>query len=289
MAGSSLGPRVVLNYRNEWSALNKAFLTYSVSYDEHVNKINSGFGLQIVSDNAANKIYNTTIISGIYNYQLLINKETAFRLGFSASYIQRRIDFSKLLFLDQFNSSTALPDFPTLENVVDYTKKSNLDVGLGFLVYGKKAYMGLGVKHVSQPNESFYKDNKSLLPTRISLNIGAEIKTKRNGNTYISPNAMFALQGKFRQIQSHVLIIKGPVILGMGIRNSFKNNDATIFYVGIKKGVLKTVYSYDNTISSLRGRSGGTHEISISVNYSDSKKASNKRNLKNSIACPLLF
>ncbi|HKK66993.1 MAG TPA: type IX secretion system membrane protein PorP/SprF, partial [Bacteroidales bacterium] len=44
-AGSDKCPRVNLNYRNQWPALGQTYVTYSLSYDQHVNAIQGGAGL----------------------------------------------------------------------------------------------------------------------------------------------------------------------------------------------------------------------------------------------------
>ena len=288
LAGTKIGPRIILNYRNQWPALNKAFTTYSVSFDQDFEKI-GGLSFQVMSDNQDNKIYTSLSVSGGYNYAIKLSKNTAIRLGLQASFLQKRIDWSSLLFRDQFSLGTALPTYSTGEQLPDYSKRTNLDVAGGFLLYSKKTYLGLAFKHITQPNESFYQSKKSALPTRIALNFGAEIKTKKNNRTYISPNVMYVVQGKFKQISAQMLINKEPLIVGLGLRHAIKNTDAVIFYFGIKVGVFKTIYSYDNTFSNLRGKTGGAHEISIAFNFADSKKEKRRRALKNSVECPTVF
>lgn len=288
-AGSAGGPRFIFNYRNQWPALNKAYNMYTVSYDQHINSINSGIGFQLLSDNQANGLYRQTGFSANYNYLLRISDKTGLRIGLKAGLQQYRIDWASLLFADQFDQSTAIPVTTTGEQLPSFTKKTLVDIGGGLLLYSKKFYIGFGVKHINQPNLTLYSSSRSALPIRFLTNIGVEIKTKRNGRTYISPNLMYAKQGTFNQIQGHLLIYRGPVIGGMGLRYASQNTDALVFYLGMKTGVFRTVYSYDNTYSNLRGKTGGAHELSVSLNFSESKKAAKRQRLKNSIDCPALF
>jgi len=289
MAGSATGPRFILNYRNQWPELQNAFITYAASYDQHINSASGGIGFQITDDAVANGIYNKLAITGEYNYLVKLNEKTALRAGFQASFLQTRIDWSKLLFGDQIDPATVLPLYSTTEQTPSFNKKSNIDIGAGLLIYSKKVYLGASFKHINQPDQSFYQDRKAPLPTRILINLGAEVKTKRNGKTYISPNVMFTSQGRFQEIVGYMMVIRGPVMLGLGLRNAFQNTDAMIFYAGIKTGIFKIMYSYDNTLSNLSGQTGGAHEISISLNLSEGDKANKKRNIKNSIQCPPLF
>jgi type IX secretion system PorP/SprF family membrane protein len=288
-AGASGGPRFVLNYRSQWPALSKAFVTYTASYDQHFSSINSGVGFQILSDKQANGLLKQTGVTGTYNYLLRVSNNTGLRMGFRAGMNQIRVEWSQLLFNDQFDQSTAQPINATGEQLPSITKKTMFDISLGALLYGKKAYAGIAVKHVNQPNLSLYQSTRSVLPVRFVANLGAEIKTKRNGRTYMSPNLMYSRQSTFSQIQGHLLFYRGPVILGAGLRVSNGGTDALSFYLGMKQGIFRTVYSYDNTYSNLRGKTGGAHELSISLNFSESKKAAKKRRLQNSIECPALL
>src|SRR5262245_8045525 len=49
-AGSAHCPRINLNYRNQWPALQGQFITASVSYDQQIPSISSGIGLLALSD-----------------------------------------------------------------------------------------------------------------------------------------------------------------------------------------------------------------------------------------------
>src|SRR4051812_34004613 len=64
MAGSARCPRIALNYRNQWPSLQGTFVTYSASYDQHVDGLSGGLGLLAVSDKAGEGTINTTNISG---------------------------------------------------------------------------------------------------------------------------------------------------------------------------------------------------------------------------------
>lgn len=97
---------------------------------------------------------------------------------------------------------------------------------------------------------------------------------------------MLTTQAKFTQVQGNVIFNATPVLFGIGYRNAIRNSDAIVFFAGIRKGVFKTVYSYDNTYSNIRGKSGGAHELSLILNFSEGKKAASKRLLKNSLDCP---
>lgn len=78
-AGSVRCPRLALNYRNQWPGLNKTFITLSASYDQHVEALSGGLGLIIMNDKAGNGTLNTSTFSGIYSYNLNINRNFSIR------------------------------------------------------------------------------------------------------------------------------------------------------------------------------------------------------------------
>jgi type IX secretion system PorP/SprF family membrane protein len=167
--------------------------------------------------------------------------------------------------------------------------RSYFDIGSGVLVYSKKVFFGIAVKHLTQPTISFYEAGKSLLPIRFAANLGYEFKKKKKSKNYFAPNILYVQQGRFQQINIGGYLGTGALTLGLALRHNFTNADALILSAGIKKGVFKTAYSYDPTISNLRGKSGGAHELSLAFNLGDSKKAERKRNLKRFTECPSIF
>ena len=82
-AGAQRCPRVCLNYRNQWPALTGTFVTYTASYDQHVDPI-GGLGLLVLQDKAGESTLTTTNVSGIYSYQLNVTREFSIRLGLKA-------------------------------------------------------------------------------------------------------------------------------------------------------------------------------------------------------------
>ena len=89
-AGSDRCPRFSLNYRNEWPALESTYITYSASFDQHVDAVEGGLGLHIMQDYEGDGAISTTFISGMYSYTVPVNRKFSITGGFQVSYIQRR-------------------------------------------------------------------------------------------------------------------------------------------------------------------------------------------------------
>ena len=93
-AGTAKCPRVCLNYRNQWPAISGTFVTYSASYDQHIDGISGGLGLLVTKDEAGLATLNTTNVSAIYSYQLHITREFSMKFGFQADRKSTRLNSS---------------------------------------------------------------------------------------------------------------------------------------------------------------------------------------------------
>lgn len=285
-AGVGIGPRFIANFRNEWPSLNNAYTTYSVSYDQNIEKINGGIGLSAFSDQQGNGLYSNLQFTGFYSYQFKMNKNYALKAGFSTSYSQLKIDYAKFIFTDMIDPNSVSVTQATGEDAPFYQTKSYVDFGAGFLIFSKKLFFGVGIKHITQPNISFYSGTKSTLPVRYAVHFGYEFKKNKRSKSFFAPNFLLVQQGRFRQINAGIMTGAGVLIAGLNYRYTVKNPDALSLIFGVKKGVFKTAYSYDITTSGLRGNSGGTHEISITVNLGDQKNREKERRQKRYTECP---
>jgi type IX secretion system PorP/SprF family membrane protein len=267
-AGSVHCPRICLNYRNQWPALTGTFITSSASFDMQIAEISSGIGLLVLSDNAGEGTLNTTDISGLYSFQLTINREFSIRFGAQATYKQRKLDWDKLTFGDMIDPRYGFI-YPTLEQRPT-TTKSLTDFSTGILAYSTRLFGGVAVHHLTEPEESFIKPAPgSTLPMKITAHAGAIIPTQggRNEEVYFSPNILYQLQRDFQQLCLGAYLVKPPLVGGLWYRQAGKNGDSFQALVGLQHGIFKMGYSYDITISTLAAASAGSHEVSMSVTF----------------------
>jgi len=280
-AGHGYAPFFSLNYRNQWPSL-RAYTTYSASYDQYLDYLNSGFGVMIMADDAGDGLLKMTKISGVYAYRLKINDDFWVKLGAEGSVVQARLDWDRLVFLDQIDVrngpiSPGGTPYPTEEERPDDVTNTYFDASAGVLAYSKFFYGGFAIKHLNTPNESFLNINNNLnggLPLRYTVHAGAEFQlspgNKRKGGAFISPNILWVRQGDFGQLNVGAYAGLGMVFGGVWYRNAQSNSDAVIALVGVQKGIFKIGYSYDVTVSNrLSSESGGSHEISVSFRFKE--------------------
>lgn len=284
-AGTARCPRLVMNYRNQWPQLSGNFVTMCASYDQHIQTIQGGIGLIVLNDRAAQGTLNTTTFSGIYSYQQAITRKFSVKAGLQATYLQKSLDWSKLTFGDMID-----PRKGFIYNTNDVPRGGSVravDFSAGILGFSDKIYGGFAVHHLNEPNESLIIGT-SRLPMKYTAHIGAVIpieKKSKDHDAKLSPNILYRRQGEFQQLNMGLYVSKGPLVAGLWFRGLLfgtSYRDAFIATVGIQTDVVRFGYSYDVTISELTPSTGGSHEVSLGINFECRQKKKKFR----TIACP---
>lgn len=284
-AGTARCPRVNMNYRNQWPSLSGTFVTTSVSYDQHVETIQGGLGLLVMNDRAAQNTLNTLNVSGIYSYQQPISKKFSIKAGLQATYFQKSLDWSRLTFGDMIDPRKGF--IYETADVPRGGRVSNVDFSAGLLGFSDKFYGGFAVHHLNEPNESLIV-GVSRLPMKFTVHAGAKIpiqKRRKDAEANISPNILYRRQGEFQQLNLGMYVNKGPLVAGVWFRGLLfgeRYRDSFITTIGIQTDVIRIGYSYDVTISELTPSTGGSHEISMQINFDCRKKKVKFR----TIQCP---
>ncbi len=290
LAGSDYCPRITLNYRNQWPQLPAAFVSSSASYDQYVDFISGGVGVQFQYDKSGEAGLRQFYLSGMYAYRLDIADRWQASMALEAAYGQRGVSWDDLIFASRIDpaSGNLLPAEPSPDNFrgnVNY-----VDFSTGFVIgYDEKFFVGGAVHHLTTPDIAFFSDGEYKLPMKITIHAGANIesggsrgyRSSQPGFT-ISPNILYQQQGDFRQLNVGTYFTLAPFVGGLWYRHAFENPDAVIVLLGLQYNNLKFGYSYDYTVSSLAIASGGAHEISAGWLFDCNKKSKRSRAIK----CP---
>ena len=102
-AGNTYAPHITMNYLNQWPSLDKAYVTYSLAYDQFLPSLNIGYGLSLLADEAGNGLLSTNKISGFFAYRLQVKRDFFLKFGVEASGVQARYNWNKFVFLDQID------------------------------------------------------------------------------------------------------------------------------------------------------------------------------------------
>tara|TARA_B110000459_G_scaffold203317_1_gene259362 strand:+ start:10428 stop:11444 length:1017 start_codon:yes stop_codon:yes gene_type:complete len=278
-AGADYCPRVSLNYRNQWPGISGSFVTTSASYDQHIDALNGGVGLLVWDDRAGEGTLTTTNVSGIYSYVIPVTRKFSIRAGIQATWAQKSLNWSKLTFGDQIHSRRGFI-FQTKEEQRSETA-NYVDFSAGLVGYSEKAFGGISVNHLTEPEESVVQ-GESPLPRKYTIHGGLNIplneRSTRGPKTFISPNLIAQLQGKALQVNLGMYLSRGPLLAGLW----YRYNESVIALLGLKTGIMKFGYSYDITVSKLTNTTAGSHEVSLGFQFNCKPK---KRSFR-TISCP---
>ncbi len=287
LTGLVAAPVVTLNYRNQWPNIPDAYTTFSAAYSQYLPRLHSGLGLRAEGDIAAGGLYTGVRIGLFYAYDIRFRDDLYIRLGLEGAFVNKRINWQKLIFLDQLNVATGTLNAQGTPNISNEKMLSNsntyFDMSLGGVVNTKYFYAGFTAKHFNVPKERFIgsEEGNDELPVAFSFHAGSEFRlTRRNKigtRAFLSPNVLFLKQQKFHQINVGAYLRYGIILGGIWFRHTFTNSDAVIFMAGIQKGIFKIAYSFDWTVSSLGMRTGGAHEIALLFNFGSNSSSSQNR------------
>ena len=281
LAGSTGCPRIVSNYRNQWPQLTGNYITSAVAYDSYVKSISGGLGIIALHDMQGQATIQTSMIGGVYSYNLKVNRKFSIMVGARAAYFQKFLDWDKLTFGDMIDPRRGFI-YQTGDVPRGNGRRGFFDVSAGAVGFGKNYYFGIAAHHLNRPDESMILGT-SRLPMRITGHAGAEIKLGPRGRytntTSILPNIIYQYQNGFQELNIGTYIKYGDFTVGAW----YRNRDAFILLFGVNFEKFKLGYSYDLTVSKLgNGISGGSHEVSLGMNLKCRKKAKNFRK----ISCP---
>ncbi len=267
--------RLNFMYRTQWAAVSTSgsiYNTPSASFDLNVGKQTArnsfGIGAVVLNDKTAGGLTNLTTLAGAAYHWGIESTETHYlSVGVQAGIIQKRIDFSKLIFGDQFDGDLFNPSQPTNEQFAN-TSVTNTDMRLGLVwssyldnmtIKGGAAFM-----HFLEPDETF--DQLSTLPARLVLH--GDVKFGLGGRLYAQPHFLYMTQAKASQINigTHVGYVASrdfEVYTGLGMRAG----DALLATLGGEFKGLKFGFSYDLNTSVLKLASNGVGAYEISLGY----------------------
>lgn len=282
-AGTERCPRVGLSYRNQWPALDQGFVTYSASYDQHVDALAGGLGLMIMSDEAGAGTITAQNINLMYAYQLNITRFFSMTFGAQVSYFEKKVDFSKLTFGDMIDPRQGF--IFTTDEVPLNDPARGVDFSAGVLGFSEKYFGGFAFHHLTEPNEALTESGESKLPRKFTLHGGAILPIRGLGGVdkgSISPNFIYQNQAGFNLFNYGFYATRGIVIGGLWFRHSLTNADAIIAMAGVHMERFRFGYSYDVTVSQFTNQSGGAHEISFIMNFNCRVKKTSYR----TVNCP---
>jgi len=287
--GSTSGPyRFAANYRSQWRNEGTPYTTFAASGDAHILKNalseNSvlGVGLTFLNDKVLDGVVQTNSFALSTGYHIGLDADNVQRIsvGFQGSYNEKRVDFSRLQYENQFGNGGYDPTLPIGEALGD-GKKHYFDLNAGalysFAVDDRSFFGGVSMYNILKKEES-YLTEQFKAPSLLSVMAGGDIDLGFNNSFYFSGN--YRKQGNANELTLGVawgmfIDQTGYTSLRLGMWHRIK--DAIIPYVGVTYKGLQVGTSFDYTISASKAQSQIRNTFEISVVYTGEDKSERMR------------
>jgi type IX secretion system PorP/SprF family membrane protein len=274
--------RIAGNYRNQWPTINNAFQTKTASIDFGImkNRIPEndqlGVGILGFTDRAGDGVLvtNSAGLSLAYHKGLDENGYHQIGAGFQGSFINKRLDVTKVYFADEL---TPLGFVPGTTGEVFTAKQINVsyfDVNAGVIYNGStngynNFYVGASMYHINRPKESF-QEGEFLLNPRVTIQAGAKIPVGTYNYLHLSANHSM-------QAKTYNTMVGGAFSLNVNndeenptnlyIGAWYRLKDAAIPYIGLEFNGLHIGATYDANTSPLKPASNTRGGMELSLIY----------------------
>lgn len=265
-----------LNYRSQWSSIEKGYKTYSftaiypIILKDEKGKVD--IGLTGMSDKAG--AFNTADFALAIDYTKEISPNNNLCLALIGGYVQKSVDVSNQTFDSQYINGTYNVSNPSNETAIN-SSVTHPDVGFGFMWFFNpnrtesrvNAYMGISGFHLNQPNQSLMSA-EAKLPMRFSYQAG--IKVFGNGKTDLAPALRVSNQnGNLEPAVGLYANYHFNDQLLFVIGGWYRAHDANAIVVGFEHSNFTLGYSYDMIRPGLNDAKNSVkaHEITLSIKF----------------------
>ncbi len=278
--------RIAGNYRDQWPAISKAFVTSTISVDAPIlaNRLPIsdvwGIGVMALTDRTANGILKTNYASFSTAYHKGLDEDGNHQIGvgFQGTYVNRRLDGTALKFADGLQLDGTWQTSPTEPINQQVVNINYFDANAGILYNGStngenNFYGGVSVYHINRPKETFTGGNYVLNP-RFTAHAGGGIPTA-DGTKTIFFNTIYSNQAGANEFVAGGAVSfllagddQSPTNFYAGAWGRFNNEtDAVIPYLGLDFNNFSLGVTYDVNISSLRTGSQSRGGLEVSLIY----------------------
>jgi len=277
--------RVGANFRTQWASVTVPYKTFAAYGDfnflnQPFNKGFGGAGLSIIRDQAGDGNLTVTKVTGCGAYHLAADGARKYYLSFGlqASYIQKRIDWSKLYFHSQWDDIEFNQSRPSYETGY---KSSFIyfDFQIGALysfIANEKVsgYASASLYHALRPKDSFY-ENDFKLGGRPQLSAGATVNI--TDAVAITPSFYYQNQKNASELLTGIMA-SYAVMPSDENSNKFyfgtylRIGDAFYPVAGYEFQNIRVLLNYDVNYSELKPASDGRGALEISIVYTGARR-----------------
>lgn len=274
--------RFETGYRNQWPGFNKTYVTYRSAYDQKMDILGGGIGVQVFRDVMADGTFSSTNFDFVYAYHARLSQTAFLYFGLSASALQSN------------RSAAVINGFPAwynggiyVEEAIPGTNKLSPDFSTGFHLKYLENSFGMVVDHLLEPVQ--FNSSESRLHRKYQLYAGKRFRIRNrlisDPESAVKTFVMFRKQGNHDQLNYGINYEQSFFELGAWLQQDFGfKNTSLILSTGIKYLYLYILYSYDFSISnfSFGMKNLGIHEVTLMINFEYNRK---RKKIK-AIKCP---
>jgi type IX secretion system PorP/SprF family membrane protein len=285
--------RAIVNYRNQWPAMGKAFQTYALSIDGGLFKSKKrpafmGIGLTIFNDQAGVAKIRQTIallnVSGLVK----IGRNSAVSVGLAGGTAATNANYNNLTYASQFNGNYLDPTVASGEPL--YRQYTTVDVAAGvayeFATYKRDQdhddvtsfKLAFGAFHLNNPVQEFGPGSKSKMPARYTAALTSVLDMEDTKFT-LSPALVYQMQANYRELYFGTYLkfrmSTGTKVTGVKTQNAigvglfYRNKDAIVTKLICDLGDLSIGVAYDANVSGYRQATKGVGGFEISLRYNN--------------------
>lgn len=299
LVGLDGGTAFNISYRNQWPGVTGAFNTASASVELQEPCLGSAFAASGFYDKAGEAGFQT-IGFGLHYAYIIGTQRSNIHIGMKAGYVQRSLDWSKLVFSDQLDPVYGVVRGSAAQLGLEQVGYPDFDAGIAWRQeydhphYRKtpiRSMLGIAVSHLLRPDQSFY-DIESIVPRRWTIHAAAEIPMapylRKSGRHtfrkyFFLPNFKYEWQGESSavlnqgrtQLLSYGMYVQTPSPLYFGLLlqhqkfgSNRNNTNALVVTSGLDftddAGYHYIVGgSYDFNVKGLSTKGGGAFEVNF--------------------------
>ena len=263
-------------HRSQWPDAKIKINSNYAFLNTWVESLNSGFGVNFLSQRESFTDYSLTQINGSYTYRVQLSDDWYFHPALEIGYGRKSYGFQNLILEDQLNIETGNINSVSIDPLGANNKAGYFDIGAGVLFNNEYGWIGASLRHLNKPNISFTMAGNVPLDMFFSVNAGYEFKFSHFlSNIFLPFDSKLLISANYMQQAKHNrfdlsmgLIFERFFFGATASTNPMHNTDQASLlvsinpYFGLQYEHFKIGYSYDAMTNGM-GRTGGVHEFSL--------------------------
>ncbi|GIV42363.1 MAG: hypothetical protein KatS3mg034_1673 [Vicingaceae bacterium] len=291
-------------YRTQWQSVTMPYITYAGNFDmSFLKDPNSprqnaffGVGFDFYSDRAGDANLGLTQFNVSISGTVPFDDNNRLSAGLQGGIGQRKADFSRLFFANQYDGKGFDPNVNSGE-FDNLSGPAYADVAFG-MVYQYSTAMnrfwennrtdfqfGIAFYHITQPQITLLQNGNDKLYRKVSV-FASYYRDIANTKLAIMPSLYYYLQGPHRELLMNFFLrnkikessskVNGYNEISLYFGLSFRYQDALIPSFGFSVGDLWFNISYDVNISSLAQASRYSGGLEFTLQYNNLSRALRK-------------